>query len=146
LSQRPSPRFRAWSFATSLSRVVVRNLLLAKIRLALMLVILGATTAAIGLTMWIPVADRPPTTDAPPNTASEHAIDSQAPVTSKSTEQTKGESVVIHGQVLDPDGKLVAGARIVLTISTGLRLAYSQHLTLTGKNGRFETTRLEPGR
>jgi protocatechuate 3,4-dioxygenase beta subunit len=122
----------------TLSREVVRNLLFAKVRLACVLVILGIATAAISLTISAPALDIPLTTDAPPNTASEQAIDSQAPEMSKTTELNKSESVVIRGQVLDPDGKPVAGARLVLTIPSGLRVAYSQYLTLTGKNGRFE--------
>ena len=50
--------------------------------------------------------------------------------------KAREDSLVFHGQVLDPDGKPVAGALIVLSHPDGLRPP--QRLATSGADGRFE--------
>ena len=97
-----------------LSSAVIRNLMFANVRLASVLVILGMASAAIGLSMAAPTQERPGLTDSQAKTASKNAGVLQPVTPPKVDENPKGDSVAFRGQVLDPDGKPVAGARIFL--------------------------------
>jgi RNA polymerase sigma factor (sigma-70 family) len=122
----------------SLSRGMARNLLLAKVRLAFMLVILGAATTAVGVAMSVADVAKPPTNDGRAQPASSEAIGAQPTAPTKAANEADGEPVVIRGRVLDPDGKPLAGARIVLAVPVFPRRPTSRYLTATGGDGRFE--------
>jgi len=123
----------------ALSRGAVRNLMFAKVRLASVLVILSMATAAIGLSMAAPGNEKPRGNDAQPEAVSEQTSGPQPAALSKASDKTKGGSVVIRGRVLDPDGKAVAGAGIVLDQPIEHRgFPAPRRLATSGADGRFE--------
>ncbi len=122
----------------TLARGAVRSLLFANVRLASVLVVLGLAIAAIGLSMAAPADEKPRMKQSQPKTVSEQATMPPRIAQLEAEEQKKGEAVIIRGQVLDPDGNPIAGARIVLTMCVRLSVASSQSLTNSGRDGRFE--------
>jgi len=126
----------------ALSRGVVRNLMFAKVRLASVLVILGIATAAIGLSVAAPAHEKLGRNDSQPKAVSEQSTGPQPNAPSKASDKTKGDSVVIRGQVLDPDGKAVAGAKIVLDQPRldDREFRAPEQLATSGVDGRFEVT------
>jgi RNA polymerase sigma factor (sigma-70 family) len=124
----------------NLSRSVVRNLMLAKARVPSMLVILGLASAAIGLSMGAPADDKFGVVGAQPKKASRPATGSENTDAPQPNKADLGATVTIHGHVLDPTGKPVAGAKIVLGLpATGPGdFRPPRHLTFSDAGGRFE--------
>ena len=102
--------------ALYLSKAVVRNLAFAKVRPASVVVMLGVATVAIGLSMAGPVTEKGAPAGLIAKGLGEQAGGRQAADLPKPRDSKKGDSVTIRGQVLDPDGKPVAGAQIVLAL------------------------------
>jgi Sigma-70, region 4 len=121
----------------TLSREVVRNLLFAKVRLACVLVILGIATAALGLSMAAPALEKPPTNDVGANAVAGQATGSHPIAPTGAAKQAEEGTVVFRGRVLDPGGKPLAGAQIVLVVPEFFRRPTSQSLTTSGNDGRF---------
>ncbi len=111
----------------------------AKVVLASMLVIAGMADAAIGLSL-APVDEKPEPAGSRTTVTMEQVNRSQPVSTPKVNKAPKADSVAIRGQVLDPDGKPVAGAQIVLGLpQTGPTDWRSpRRLTSSGADGRFE--------
>jgi RNA polymerase sigma factor (sigma-70 family) len=121
----------------TLSREVVRNLIFVKVRLACVLVVLGLATAALGLSMATPALEKPQTNDAGANAVAGQATGSHPIAPTGAAKQAEEETVVIRGRVLDPGGKPLVGARIVLVVPVFFRRPTSQSLTTSGSDGRF---------
>jgi len=120
----------------SLSLAVMRNLMFAKIRLASMLAVIAVASAAIGLTV-ASLAD-----DQPPRAAVEARVMTKRENARKSVAALPKRVHHVRGQVLDPDGKPVVAARIVLgqpALEPGVASS-PRHLTTSGADGRFEVT------
>jgi len=120
----------------SLSRGVVHNLLMAKVRMASVLILLGVTVAAIGLTAIAPAADKP---------QDKNAMDGPAvkAPTPKTNEKPANGTRVVRGQVLDSQGKPVAGAQIMSWLPTGGPSDWQQSpkpIGTSGPDGRFEVS------
>jgi hypothetical protein len=102
--------------------------------------------AAIGLSLATPVDEKPEPAGSRTTAAIELVNRQQPASTPKVNEATKADSVAIRGQVLDPDGKPVAGAQIVLGRPLVLGLPQigptdwrsPRRLTISGTDGRFE--------
>ena len=127
--------------ALYLSRAVVRNLAFARVRPAAVVVLLGIASVAIGLSMAGPVAEKGAPAGLNAKGALEQAGGRQAADLPKPSESKKGDSVTIRGQVLDRDGKPVAGAQIVaalprLTVQSDWSSPRS--LGISRAEGRFE--------
>ena len=125
----------------SLSRGVVRNLLMAKVRVASALILLGLTGAVIGLTAIAPAADEPQgtsTVKVSPSRSDAPAVKASTP---KASERPASATQVVRGQVFDPDGKPFAGAQIVSWLPTGAQSDWQQSpkpIGTSGPNGRFD--------
>ena len=69
-------------------------------------------------------------------TAQASIATAQASIALRMPKRKKGESVIIRGQVLDPDGHPFAGARIVLAVPEYLQRASSRSLTKSDASTR----------
>jgi RNA polymerase sigma factor (sigma-70 family) len=124
----------------ALTRGVARNLMFGRVRVALVL-IFGMTSAAIGLLMAAAVDEIPGPTGSRTKPASKSAGGSQLVSTPKADESQKGDTIRIRGQVLDPVGKPVAVAQIVLGLpKTTVQSDWSspRRVAISGSDGRFE--------
>ena len=110
----------------ALARGVGRALVFSRARAAARLLILAAAGVSIGLVATQGPADEPARPAATP--AAGRAAPPQA--------HAREDSLVFRGQVLDPDGRPVAGASIVVSRPDGLRRA--RRLATSGADGRFE--------
>ncbi len=127
--------------ALYLSRSVVRNLAFAKVRPASVVVMLGMAIVAIGLSMAGPVAEKGVPAGLNAKGALEQSGGRQAADLPKARERKKGDSVTIRGQVLDRDGKPVAGAQIVSslpTLTVQSDRSSPRSLGISRAEGRFE--------
>ncbi len=127
--------------ALYLSRAVVRNLAFAKVRPASVVVMLGVATVAIGLSMAGPVTKKGAPAGLNAKGLGEQAGGRQAADLPKPSESKKGDSFTIRGQVLDPDGKPVAGAQIVLALprlTVQSDWSSPRSLGISRAEGRFE--------
>jgi len=120
----------------ALARGVARTLAFSRLRTAACLIILAAVGVSIGLAASLHPTDEPSRPaegrgmTAPARGA---AAKGQEP---QPEGKARGDSLVFRGQVLDPDGKPVAGASIVLSRPENLRPP--QRLATSGADGRFE--------
>ena len=120
----------------ALARGVARTLAFSRLRAAACLIILVAAGVSIGLAASLHPADEPsrraegPRMAAPARGA---AAKGQEPGPEG---KVRGDSLVFRGQVVDPDGKSVAGASIVLSRPENLRPP--ERLATSGADGRFE--------
>ena len=134
LSPSPSRHYRAESSATWM---------MARLRAASVLLLLGVTGAVIGLTAIAPAADKPQDNGAmkaPPTRSDSPAVKTP---TFKPNEKPASGSPVVRGQVLDPDRNPVAGAQIMTWLPTGGRDEWQQSPKLigtSGPDGRFEVS------
>ncbi len=127
--------------ALYLSKAVTRNLALAKVRLASVVVVLGMASVAIGLSMAGPVAEKGEPAGLNAKGVGEQAGGRQAADLPKASGSKKGDSVTIRGQVIGHDGKPVEGAQIVLSLpSLTMQSDRSspQSLGISRAAGRFE--------
>jgi RNA polymerase sigma factor (sigma-70 family) len=123
-----------------LARTIVRSLMFANARLASVVVILGVSSAALGLSMTAPADDRPGATHLQMKTASNKIGESQLIAASKIGEKPNGASVAIKGQVLGPRGNPIAGAQILLglPVTEPGNWTSPRRLAISGADGRFE--------
>jgi len=112
----------------------------AKVRLASVIVILSTAIAAIGLTMTAPADERPGRDSAKTKAQSQHPQARPVVAPPTTTEKPASDSLTIRGRVLDPEGKPVAGAQIVLGLPVTAPGAWPspERLTISGMDGRFE--------
>ncbi len=119
----------------SLSRRVARTLALSKLGAATLL-LLAAACVSIGVAATLQPEQKPQDGAAmqKPQVA---AGKRQAP---PFDQQAKSEPFVLRGQVVDPDGKPVARAEIVLSIATNGLEGEPRRLGTTGQDGRFDVS------
>ena len=110
----------------SLSRRVDRTLILAKAPLFLTLAILGLASAVIGFSAAAPLADKPTQAVADRPALSKSAMGLQATVAPKTDAQPNGATVNLHGRVLSPDGKPIAGPRFFCNFPSLARKYHSR--------------------
>ena len=91
---------------------------------------------SFGLAASLDSADEPTRRAPAPGKASPGRGTSAQGRTATPEEQERADSLVFRGQVLDPDGKPVAGAAIVLSHPDGRRPP--ERLATSGTDGRFE--------
>jgi hypothetical protein len=106
-----------------LSRGVARALTFSRIRLALGPVLLAAACLAIGLAATLP-HDDPGREPPQPRSEPAGAQTSQVPAPPKAGQRPADRFQSIRGRVLDPEGKPVAGATILLGIPTSEEAAF----------------------
>jgi RNA polymerase sigma factor (sigma-70 family) len=125
-----------------LARGVARALVFSHVRAAACLLIMATLGVTIGLAASLGAADEPsraasgPGMPGPPRPASAKQQETRPP--GKAREDVQ----VVRGQVLDPDGKPVVGAAIVLSRSDDSIVfgaeAQNRRLATSGAEGRFE--------
>jgi RNA polymerase sigma factor (sigma-70 family) len=124
----------------TLSSGVVRNLMFAKVKVALVLVILGMASATIGLSMAAHVDQKRRPADSERKTVSKQVNDPQPVAAPRVKENPKGAPVAIKGQVLGPWGNPIAGAQILLGLPDTEPGTWTspRRLAISGADGRFE--------
>jgi RNA polymerase sigma factor (sigma-70 family) len=130
----------------SLSRGVARTLVFAKVRAAAALMVLAVAAVSIGLAATYATTDEPRrgvSGQAPTNPPQSAVAKSRTARTEVKAEgKDPGAQLVFRGQVLDPDGRPVAGAQMLL----GLPLAgpgvlqAPRQLGTSGADGHFEVS------
>src|SRR5262249_14597865 len=122
---------------------VGRTLILSQVRVALPLVVLAALGLSIGVAATWSDDPKPRGQRASRDSVTPAAGMPAADAPPKPTgEQKKAQSLVIHGRVLDPDGKPVGGAQMLLALPVagpGLFRA-PERLATSGADGRFQVT------
>ena len=113
-------------------------------RLASIFVIAGMADAAIGLSLAAPVDEKPEPAGFRRAVTMEQVNRPQTVSAPKVNEALKADAVAIRGQVLDPDGKPVTGAQIVIGLPQTGRTDWRspRRLTSSGADGRFEAALL----
>ena len=120
----------------ALARGVARALVFSRVRTAAYLFILAAVGISFGLAASLDPADEPSRPALVPRMASPTRGTSAKGRTAPPRGTASEDSLVFRGQVLDPDGKPVAGATIVSSDPDGRRPA--RRLATSGADGRFE--------
>ncbi len=118
-----------------LSRRVARTLALSRVGVAGSMVLLAVAGVSIGLAATLQPDDKPQGAPAMP-AAQGAMMKRQAPRADRNKETS--EPMVLRGQVLDPDGKPVVGAQIVLGVPQPSPKTELRRLGSTGSDGRFE--------
>ena len=120
----------------ALARGVARTLAFSRLRTAACLIILAAVGVSIGLTASLQLADEPSRPAEAPGMAAPARGAAAKGLEPEPEGKARGDSGLSRGQVLDPDGKPVAGASIVLSRPENKRAP--QRLATSGADGRFE--------
>ena len=122
----------------TLSRGIARSLVLSELRVGASIFLLAVVGVSIGLPATF-TPDEPQRAGARPNGASppRGAVEKDEPLLAQG--EVKGQPVIFRGRVVDPDGKPVAGAEILL----GLAIAQDEQggtrrVAASGPDGRFE--------
>ncbi len=123
----------------SLSRGVARTLALAKVRVGAAIFLLTVAGVSIGLAATL-TPDEPPRAISGAETASpprDIATKGEKPPVDQ---KAQADPVVFHGKVTDPDGKPLAGAAIMLNLSSPMveNPIRPRRLAVSGPDGRFE--------
>jgi RNA polymerase sigma factor (sigma-70 family) len=123
----------------TLSRGVARTLVLSKVRVGAVIFLLAVAGVSIGLAATFN-PDEPRRTISGPEMASPPrgtVTKSEKPLVD---EKAPGEPVVFRGKVTDPDGKSLAGAAIMLSLSSPMtdNPTRPRRLAVTGQDGLFE--------
>jgi hypothetical protein len=122
-----------------LSRRVARTLLLARVGVAAALILVAVMGMSIGLAAALKPAEKAQRAPAggameKPGGGNEKA---RAP---RDEKDAKAAPMVIRGQVLDPDGKPVAGAEVLLSLPGPRLEGEVRRLGTAGADGRFEVS------
>jgi RNA polymerase sigma factor (sigma-70 family) len=128
----------------SLSRRVARALALSRVSAAAAFFLVAAVGVSIGLAATLQQESKPQR-GAAMQKPQARAEKRQTP---DSDQGTKSEHLVLRGQVVDPDGKPVPGAEIMLSVAGPVLIRDPRRLGASGPDGRFEVNvprdRLEP--
>ncbi len=117
-----------------LSRRVARRLVMTRVGWAASMIVLVVMGVSIGLAATLAPSDEPR-----PGQVTERPQDAMAkPQASRTGQPVKAEPIVLRGQVLDPDGKSVAGAELVVSVPVIGLGAEPRHVGITGSDGRFQ--------
>ncbi len=118
-----------------LSRRVVRTLALARVGAAAALALTALVGVSIGLAATLrPEQERQHGAMQKPQAPTQKR---QAPA---SDQQAKSEPLVLRGHVVDPDGKPVAGAEVLLSIAKPGLVGEPRHVGASGPDGQFEVS------
>jgi RNA polymerase sigma factor (sigma-70 family) len=120
----------------ALAHAVGRTLVFSRFRTAACLFILAAAGVSFGLAASLDPEDEPSRPAQAPGMASPARGASAKGEAAPPNGPAREDSLVFRGQVLDPDGKPVAGASIVLSSHDVLRPP--RRLATSGTDGRFE--------
>ncbi len=124
----------------SLSRGVVRTLLLSRIRAAAAVIVLTVAGVSIGLAATFRSGDDPRQAARGPEMPRPQLSQAAKNETSRSEEKAMGERFEYAGLVLDPDGKPTAGAKIHLAYWNDRGEVPTKVLGTTDAEGRFHFT------
>jgi RNA polymerase sigma factor (sigma-70 family) len=122
----------------ALAHAVGRTLVFSRVRTAACLFILAAAGVSFGLAASFDPADEPARPAQTPGMASPARGASVKGQAAPPQGPAREDSLVFRGQVLDPDGKPVAGASIVLSHPHPYGLRPPRRLATSGTDGRFE--------
>ena len=120
----------------ALVRGVTRTLAISRIRTAACLFILAAAGVSLGIAASLDPVDEPMRAAAASGQASPAGRTSATRRAALPQVPAAADSLVFRGEVVDPDGKPVAGASVVICDSDGLRPP--RRLATSGIDGRFE--------
>ncbi len=120
----------------NLSRRVARTLALSRVGVAASLILLATVGVSIGLAATLGPDDQPhrgAAMEKPRGTP-------EKPQAPGAAQKANAESLVMRGQVVDPDGKPVAGAAILLSLAGPGLNGEPRRLGASGPDGRFEVS------
>ena len=127
----------------ALSRSVARTLVITKVRAAAALLLMAVAGVSIGLAATYTPTDEPRRASSVPSTANPSRGTIARNQVVPAEDKAQGARLVFRGQVLDPDGKPVVGAQLLLgrprPPGPGVFQA-PQPLGTSGADGRFEVS------
>jgi RNA polymerase sigma factor (sigma-70 family) len=126
----------------ALSRGVARTLVIAKVRLVAALLLMAVAGVSIGLAAAYTPKDEPRRAAKGPDMPSPQQGKAVQREARQAVEKTKNERLVFRGQVLDPDGKPVVGAQLLLGLPSAGNGVFPapQPMGTSGRDGRFEVS------
>jgi RNA polymerase sigma factor (sigma-70 family) len=126
----------------ALSRGVARTLVITKVRAAAALLFIAVAGLSIGLAATYTRPDEPRRAASVPRTANPSRGTIARNQAVPAEDKAQDARLVFRGQVLDPDGKPVAGAPLLLghPLADHMVLPASQPLGTSGADGRFEVS------
>ena len=126
----------------SLSRHVARGLMLAKVRMASLLILLLSAGAAIGFVTGAQALDKSQRRAVNGTDVTRPPAPVQTTPTTKIAQKEASRTVVIRGRVVGPDGKPVKDAQVVLSLPQlgTSEIRSCEPIARSGPDGRFQAT------
>jgi RNA polymerase sigma factor (sigma-70 family) len=126
----------------ALSRGVARALVIAKVRVVATLLLIAVAGVSIGLAAAYTPKDEPRRAAPVPSTANPPRGTIAGNQAVPAEDKPRRARLVFRGQVLDPDGKPVAGAQLLLGLPSAGNGVFPapQPLGTSGRDGRFEVS------
>jgi len=126
----------------SLSQQVARSLMLAKVRMASLMILLLSAAAAVGFVTSVPALDESQRRAANDTDVTNPPASFQPAPATKITQEKATKTVVIRGRVVSPVGKPLKDAQVVLSLPrlSTADIGSCEPLASSGTDGRFQAS------